>query len=226
MKGPNMKTLIWALACAAIGFAAAPATSASIDVPPGWESAIAQTTADEAEAPAPVPSGTGEATDLLSQLGVSNEAGKAGKWSDLDDSNRYLLIMGSVDGFASAGTGAPCFPGNDNAGLDAKLTKAGFGDKDPAELAAALTKLGTPSAKCGAGQMRGYGNQLLKTMPDAHLSAYITGMVRAFASIHPCSASAQATAGTEVAAAILAGDDFAQPATLTAPVLAASCAKG
>jgi hypothetical protein len=225
MKGKNMKKLIWALATSAICFAAAPAVSANIDVPAGWESAVAQAPAAQVQEQAPVEAAKSGATDLLAQLGEAKSVASAARWSDLDDSNRYLLIMGSVDGFASAGAGAPCFPGNDNASLDAKLAKAGFADKDPADLAAALTKLGTPADQCGGGQMRGYGNKLLKTMPDSHLSAYITGMVRAYAAVHPCSTAGQVSAGTDVAAAILAGDDFAQPAALTAPILAASCSK-
>src|SRR3546814_12487206 len=44
-----------------------------------------------------------------------------GKWGTLDDTARFLYIMGTDDGFSAAGAGSPCFPGKDNSTLALEL---------------------------------------------------------------------------------------------------------
>jgi hypothetical protein len=145
------------------------------------------------------------------------------RWSGLDDSSRYLLIMGSLDGFSAAGPGSPCFPGSDNQSIDAKLGAAGFADRNPDGLPAELKKLSAPAEQCTGPGLRGYGNKLLKTMPDAHLATYLHGLVRSYASLKPCTTANQQYAAANVAAAIMTAPDDAQPANVVGPALVEGC---
>lgn len=216
-----MKTIILALATAGIAASAIAASPAPQQG--GWPASIEKPAATEQTTPTAPPNAMPSAD--LGRLGDGTPpaAATAEKWSDLDDTHRYLLIMGTVDGFGAAGKGAPCFPGNDNTGLDAKLKAAGFSDADPATLAEAMTRIGTPKEQCTSQQSRGYPNKLLKGMPDDHLATYLTGVVRAYSSVQPCEAKNQAYAGAAAAAAVFIGQDDAQPVSVLAPALAEGC---
>lgn len=214
-----MRTII--LAMATMGVAAS-AVAAVPTQQGGWPASIAAP-AQSAPAPASAPAAMPSAD--LAKLGAATTpaAATAERWSDVDDTHRYLLIMGTVDGFGAAGKGSPCFPGNDNTGLDAKLKAAGFAEADPATLAEAMTRIGTAKEQCTGQQSRGYPNKLLKGMPDDHLATYLTGVVRAYSRIQPCEAKNQAYAAATAAAAVFIGDDDAQPVSILAPALAEGC---
>lgn len=215
-----MKIMILALATA--GFAASAIAASPAPQQGGWPASIDKPATAAQSAPVAAPTGT-TAADLARLGDVPPAAATAEKWSDLDDTHRYLLIMGTVDGFGAAGKGAPCFPGNDNTGLDAKLRTAGFSDSDPATLAEAMEKIGTPKERCTAQQSRGYPNKLLKGMPDDHLATYLTGVVRAYSRVQPCEPKNQAYAGAAAAAAVFIGQDDAQPVSVLAPALVEGC---
>lgn len=164
-------------------------------------------------------------TSAVKQLSEGNAPAstQADTWEKLEDSTRYLMIMGAADGFAAAGPGSPCFPGENNSTLDASLKKTGFGAKDPDGLPEALTKLSAPKDKCQATTMRGYSNSLLKTMPDQHLATYLTGLVRSYARLKPCPAQAQGYAAAMVTTAIFTGADDAQPLAIIQPAIVEGC---
>lgn len=202
----------------------------------GWNVAPAAPVVDATSAPAVAPSiplqkaGDAPATAPSADTAVERMAEgnapiatHADHWDDLPDTSRYLMIMGSVDGFASAGAGAPCFPGQNNSTLDEALKKGGFGDKDPDALPEALTKLSSPKEQCQTAGRRGYSNNLLKTMPDPHLATYLTGLIRSYARIKPCPAEAQGYAAAMVTTAVFASPDEAQPIEVIAPALTEGC---
>lgn len=166
-----------------------------------------------------------EASTAVGRMAEGNApiATHADHWDDLPDTSRYLMIMGSVDGFASAGPGAPCFPGQNNSTLDEGLKKAGFGQKDPDALPEALTKLAASKDQCQSAGKRGYSNDLLKTMPDPHLATYLTGLIRSYARIKPCPAETQGYAAAMVTTAVFASPSEAQPIDVIAPALAEGC---
>lgn len=225
-----MKTILLAMATAAIAFSPGSAAPTEVQTAPAPQAVQADASQAPARAPdmpvtPPVAPAAPKAASALATLGTGTPPAQTSgdRWSDLDDTHRYLLIMGSVDGYAAAGTGAPCFPGNDNTGLDSKLKQAGFTDADPATLPEAMAKIAAPKEQCTGTQMRGYGNKLLKTMPDDHLATYLTGVVRAYSRIKACPAKAQGYAAATVTAAIFTGSDEAQPVTIIAPALVEGC---
>lgn len=175
--------------------------------------------------PGETPAQTVQQPSAVGQLaeGSSPVVTHADRWDKLPDTSRYLMIMGSVDGFASAGAGAPCFPGQNNSTLDEALGKQGFGAKDPDALPEALTKLSAPKEQCQAPAKRGYSNNLLKTMPDQHLATYLTGLIRSYARIKSCPADAQGYAAAMVTTAIFASPDDAQPIDVIQPALVEGC---
>lgn len=146
------------------------------------------------------------------------------KWGSLDDNSRYLLIMGTADGFAAAGDNAPCFPGKDNLGLDADLKAAGFGDKSHVGLADELSKLSAPSAQCAMNKKRGYDAGLLKSMPDTHLALYLTGAVRGYAKLKDCEASNHPYAAATATAALLTELESELPSDILSKAFAEGCA--
>lgn len=175
--------------------------------------AMAQTTAPAEPAPS-----------ALASLGSASDSVSSGTtWSQLDATSRYLLIMGSADGFSAGGAGSPCFPGKDNASLDQALTDAGFADKDPADLATALQALSAPAKDCTQVSRRGYTMGLLKGMPDKHLATYLTGLVHAYAMVKSCPKPAQTYAAAAVTAAILSSSDDAQLHQVIPDSLAEGC---
>src|SRR3546814_8085665 len=87
-------------------------------------------------------------SDWSSDVCSSDLTSADGKWGTLDDTARFLSIMGTADGFSAAGAGSPCFPGKDNSKLDLDLKAAGFDTKAPTELAAALAQLSSPASEC------------------------------------------------------------------------------
>lgn len=160
----------------------------------------------------------------LGKLGgqLAAEPVKDEAWGALDDSHRYLLIMGTADGFASAGAGAPCFPGKDNAALDEQL-RQNSELKSPSELPQALKTLSASSDQCDKPGQRGYTVQLLKSMSNEHLSAYLSGVVRGYAHLGKCSAETHQYAAATVIAAIFAAPDTTQPVDVIAPALEEGC---
>lgn len=142
--------------------------------------ACAQTTV----APTTASSNTEPAPALADNAPTAASADET--WASLDDTERYLLIMGAVDGFAAAGAGAPCFPGKDNAALDEDLNAAGFANGDPVTLPAQLAALSASPAECQAAAARGYDSSLLQSMPDEHLATYLTGAIRGYATVATC----------------------------------------
>jgi len=131
--------------------------------------------------------------------------------------------MGTVDGYGAAGAGAPCFPGNDNTTLDAKLKASGFVDADPTTLPEAMARIGAAKEQCTGQQTRGYPNKLLKGMPDDHIAIYLTGVIRAYSRIKPCETRNQGYAAAAVAASIFMSPDDAQPIAVMTPALAEGC---
>lgn len=224
-----MKTLLLIGAAAAI--AAAPSATQTKQVPPApWTTgASSAPVAPAPSAPAPAPDRNAAPVPAemqsLAKLGGTDAASSSGdeSWSKLEDNTRYLLIMGSADGFAASGAGAPCFPGDDNSSLDAKLKSSGFADGNPVAVAGALTKLSGDREKCSTVPRRGYTNQLLKGMPDAHLALYLSGAVRAYATVRKCPAENHAYAAAAASAAIFSGSDDAQPAEILSSALAEGC---
>lgn len=217
-----MKTILLASAAALLAVSAGASARADVQAAPAWNIPAATATPD-----APVSPEAGTVVTTQPQVAAvaapAPSPNSSDRWSGLDDSSRYLLIMGSLDGFSAAGPGSPCFPGTDNQGIDGRLKAAGFGDKDPDGLPAELKKLSAPAEQCGGPGMRGYGNQLLKTMPDAHLATYLHGLVRAYASLRTCTPTNQQYAAAMVTAAVMTGADDAQPGTIVGPALVEGC---
>jgi hypothetical protein len=146
------------------------------------------------------------------------------KWDSIDETTRYLMIMGTIDGFTATGSGAPCFPGNDNTKLDSRLKAAGFGSEDHGGLPAALAKLSAPKAECVATTKRGYTTDLLKSMTDAHIAAYLSAVVRGYAHLKPCPATNYSYAASTIAADLFALPAPKDPAALIGPAMVTSCA--
>lgn len=232
-----MKTLlIAALLSGATTIAAAQTATAPVQPVQTADAGAKPTDGPAAQAPAVAPAiplaKTGETPvpsvqqpSAVGQLaeGSAPAVTHSDQWAKLPDTSRYLMIMGSVDGFASAGAGAPCYPGQNNSTLDAALKDKGFGTQDPDALPEALTKLSAPKEQCQAPAKRGYSNNLLKTMPDQHLATYLTGLVRSYARIKSCPSDAQGYAAAMVTTAIFASPDDAQPIDVIQPALVEGC---
>lgn len=233
-----MKTLI--LAALLAGATTVPALHAAQTGPAPTSQGVKPADGPAADAPAVAPaiplaapgdrsvtatSAVPAPTTAVDQLvdGNAPPSTQADAWDKLEDSTRYLMIMGAVDGYATAGPGAPCFPGENNSSLDASLKKAGFGSKDPDGLPEALSKLSAPKERCEGATKRGYSNNLLKTMPDQHLATYLTGLVRSYARFKPCPAQAQGYAAAMVTTAIFTGADEAQPIDVIRPAIVEGC---
>lgn len=217
-----MKTILLASAAALLAVSAGASARADVQTAPAWNIPPATTTPEAPVAPA-VAGEVATRPQVAAPAQNAPSPNASDHWSGLDDSSRYLLIMGSLDGFSAAGPGSPCFPGSDNQGIDGKLKAAGFGDRDPDGLPAELRKLSAPAEQCTGPGMRGYGNQLLKTMPDAHLATYLHGLVRAYASLKPCTVTNQQYAAAMVTAAVMTGADDAQPGSIVGPALVEGC---
>lgn len=144
-------------------------------------------------------------------------------WDNLDDTTRFLSIMGTADGFSAAGAGSPCFPGKDNAKLDVELKAAGFGAKNGTELAGALTLLSAPAEQCKSAPQRGYSSDLLKTMPDEHLATYLSGVVRGYSQIKTCAVENHPYAAATIAAELFATTTPKAPHELISAALAGGC---
>lgn len=145
------------------------------------------------------------------------------RWTDLSETERYLLIMGTADGFSAAGAGAPCFPGKDNTALDDQLQAAGFGSMDPTTLPGALADLSAAAEECNSAPQRGYDTSLLKSMPDEHLATYLTGAVQGYASIRACDISNHSYAAATATAAIFSTPSASAPASVLSEALAEGC---
>lgn len=143
-------------------------------------------------------------------------------WDALDDSHRFLLIMGTADGFASAGAGSPCFPGMDNAALDEQL-RHNADLKSPSDLPQALKALSGNPDQCAQPGQRGYTVQLLKSMSNEHLSAYLSGVVRGYAHLRKCPEETHQYAAATVIAAVFAASETAQPVDVIAPAIEEGC---
>lgn len=151
-------------------------------------------------------------------------APSANNWGALDDTSRYLLIMGTNDGFAAAGSGTPCFPGKDNSMLVSELTEIGFDSSDPIDLTEGLVKIAQKTGSCASHPKRGYNAELLRTMPDNHLALYLTGAVRGYGKFKSCPVEHHAYAAATAAAAIITSEGDVQPATILAEALQEGCA--
>lgn len=165
-------------------------------------------------------------TSALGDLGngIAPATASAERWSDLTDTSRYLLIMGSADGFSAAGDNTPCFPGKDNSDLDADLKAAGFGDKDPAEVSAALAGLADDVSTCPTPGGRGYTTALLKSMAETDLATYLTGAVRAYAGIKGCEPLAQPEAARLATQDLADASGTEVPYEFLRPAFEKSCA--
>lgn len=203
------------IACAAAAIAMTPAV-AQTNLLEGEA-----TEAPEAVSTAPVEILPEEST-ALADLGSAEQPAND-NWDSLDDTTRYLSIMGTADGFSAGGAGSPCFPGKDNAKLDVELKAAGFGSKSLDELAGELAKLSAPASECSSIPQRGYNSELLKSMPDAHLATYLTAAVRGFATTKTCAPSDHGFAAATIAAEIFATQDAKAPHDLISGALANGC---
>lgn len=155
----------------------------------------------------------------------NSNAPAEGSWASLDDTTRFLSIMGTADGFSAAGAGSPCFPGKDTSTLDSELKAAGFDAKAPADLAFALAQISSPAEKCAKVPQRGYTSDLLKSMPDAHLATYLTGAVRGYAQMKTCAPENHAYAAAAIAAEIFAAKTVVAPHEIIAAALKDGCAQ-
>src|SRR3546814_20654865 len=110
------------------------------------------------EAPATTAAAIGEAPAAYVNTSNADETAKVealqtdqtsadGKWGTLDDTARFLSIMGTADGFSAAGAGSPCFPGKDNSKQDLDLKPAGFDTKKPPAQSPTLAPLSSPASK-------------------------------------------------------------------------------
>ncbi len=144
-------------------------------------------------------------------------------WADLGETERYLLIMGNADGFSAAGAGAPCFPGKSNADLNNELIGLSFEDKPADTLTDALASLSAGPEACPQVPLRGYSVDLLKTMPDAHIATYLTGLVRGYSHAAACPDENHQYAAATVTAAIFAADPASQPVSVIAEAMRKGC---
>lgn len=160
--------------------------------------------------------------DTLGNLGTE-DAPVDGNWGTLDDTTRFLSIMGTADGFSAGGVNSPCFPGKDNSKLDLELKAAGFDAKHSVDLADALALLSAPADQCAKVPQRGYNSDLLKTMPDAHLAIYLTGAVRGYAKVKTCAPEDHAYAAAAIAAEIFAAKTPTQSPEIISAALASEC---
>lgn len=193
--------------------------------------AIAQTDGDPANATnaidaAPAANTTAIEEDSGNQAALASEkANSDASWGTLDDTTRFLSIMGTADGFSAAGAGSPCFPGKDNNKLDIELKAAGFDSKNPTELAASLAQISSPAEQCAKVPQRGYSTDLLKSMPDDHLAIYITGAVRGYAHIKTCMPEDHAYAAAAIAAELFTVKTATPAHEVIASALANGCAQ-
>lgn len=198
--------------------------------------AIAQEAADDVAAAAvlqdsPEPdSFSVEATDAEIAIDQAVAAGtkttatdEGHTWGALEDTDRFLLIMGTADGFTSVGDGGPCFPGKDNTQLAKELSHAGFDKEDPANLAPALADLSADEVSCQGSTRRGYDASLLKNMPDDHLALYLTGAVRGYAHLQECPSANHGYAAASATAALFTAEDSDQPSDVLANAFAEGC---
>lgn len=221
-----MKTLLL-LASLAITAAAPQAPSYPSSTPAKADPAPpAQKAATEAEHADQV-MGARDSAAVLKNLGAGPDQKAAAneKWGDIDDTGRYLLIMGTADGFAAAGPGSPCFPGKDNSTLDRDVKAAGMDAKSPLELAEALKKIAGPSSQCLGPALRGYDTDLIRGMTDENLALYLTGVVRGYAAVKPCPVEMHGAAAAVVAAELFGADEAQNPVSVIAPVIAKGCSK-
>ena len=130
-------------------------------------------------------------------------------WAQTGENDRYLLIMGTMDGLSiSQGSSAPCFQGKNNADIAALLSEAGFDDKPVTGLAEKLKEV---SDKCAGSAMRGYPVELLKSMSDSNLATYLTGVTRGLSGYEKCKSADQGAIAISIAASILSADDKSSP---------------
>ena len=143
-------------------------------------------------------------------------------WDEVEDTNRHILIMASVDGFTAAGPNGPCFKGGNNSTIDKSLKDAGFGSKSPSELAKTLATLPEASTDC-AERGRSYSTALIQGMTDEHLSIYLTGAVSAYATQATCPVDRHESAAMSAAAAILSASPDGAPADVLRATFAEAC---
>jgi hypothetical protein len=144
-------------------------------------------------------------------------------WKDVPDTTRYLMIMGTTDGFAAAGGKAPCFVGRTSEDLDKALSTTPFAAKDPAGLPEALSAV-TGSAACTDDVGRSYGAGFLRKLSDTNLAVYLTSVVRGYTRIHPCGPQGQGTAAKAAAVEFFTAADDAAPVPLLRRSLTSGCA--
>lgn len=144
-------------------------------------------------------------------------------WTALTDTDRYLLIMGTMDGLSAAlAEKAPCFAGRSNADIDVRLKASGFNGENGVGLTEALIKI---SDECPGSANRGYTLEIVKDMPDVILSTYISGVVRSWSTIGLCKPETEAKTATITAAIIIAGEKSDSPVARLVEALYESCAK-
>lgn len=143
-------------------------------------------------------------------------------WADVQDTNRHILIMSSIDGFTAAGTSGPCFKGSNNSTIDKSLMDTGFGAKSPEELATTLESLPEASTDCKE-NARSYNTGLIQGMSDEHLSIYLTGAIAAYALKAECPADRHESAAMSAAAAILSASSDTAPANILRESFAEAC---
>ena len=144
-------------------------------------------------------------------------------WADVEETNRHILIMSSIDGFAAAGDSGPCFKGSTNATIDETLMDSAFSGQDPTGLPGALSGLANASTEC-EDKKRSYDTSLMREMSDAHLSIYLTGAVAAYASKTGCPQTRHAAAAMTAATAIFGSDGSESPSDVLKPAFVEACA--
>ena len=161
--------------------------------------------------------------DATSTVAGENKSFSFGEtWTSVDETQRHVLIMSSIDGFAAAGSSGPCFKESTNASIDESLMNKGFGSEDPAELPGALGSLDGASDDCGE-QTRSYSASLIQGMSDEHLAVYLTGAITAYSSKADCPEDRREAAAMSAAAAMLSADSNDAPSLVLRGAFAEAC---
>ena len=153
---------------------------------------------------------------------AQDDASYGDTWAEVDETNRHILIMSSIDGFAAAGNTGPCFKQSTNATIDESLMDAGFGSESPTGLPRKLGFLSEATDDC-ADRKRSYDTSLIQGMSDTHLSIYLTGAVAAYSDKAECPTNRHTAAAMTAAAAILSADPTEAPANVLRSAFQSGC---
>ncbi len=164
-----------------------------------------------------------DAQDLASLGDVPGSTGTVA-WNAVPVMRRYVMIMGTSDGFAAAGVGAPCFPGRSNSAIDQELAASGFSEQDSSRLPAAMKAIAADPSKCVDVGRRSYDSAFLLRMNETDLAAYLTSVVSGYTTVKPCPASKHAYAATLAITAIGMAEDDANPVEPLRIALDEACA--